>query len=95
MKPSGEFQSQVRFPLIWSGFEPRLKTRTATPGAAYYPFPAICGFAVFADSVLRLTLTSEHPSNVVNKFELHVLTNTSLILGGMTLILLQNSRFVF
>jgi hypothetical protein len=28
----------------------------------------ICGFAVFADLVLRLTLTSEHPSHMVNKF---------------------------
>jgi len=34
----------------------------------YYPFPAICGFALFADLVLHLTLTLEHPSHVVNKF---------------------------
>ena len=60
----------------------------------YYPFPAVCGFAVFADLVLRLTLTSDHPSNVVNKFELHVL-NASLIVGRMPLPSLQNSKFVF
>jgi len=36
-------------------------------------------FAVFVDSVLCLTLTSDHPSNVVNKFELHVLTNVKCL----------------
>ncbi len=41
----------------------------------YYPkFPGVCGFAVFADLVLCLTLTSEHPQTLVNKFELVVLT---------------------
>jgi hypothetical protein len=40
----------------------------------YYPFPAICGFAVFADSVLCLTLSPEHPQIRCINFELPVVT---------------------
>jgi len=48
------YQQRRSHPEIWnvySSFDFRI---------AYYPFPAICGFALFADLVFCLTLTSVH-----------------------------------
>ena len=38
-----------------------LCSRVALIRRGYYPFPLVCGFALFADSVFCLTLTSVHP----------------------------------
>jgi len=87
-------------PILWLSLDPHRSQGTETAKAGRWlsdqeVLSLVCGFAVFADSVLRLTLTSDHPSNVVNKFQFHVLTNASLIVGRMPLTSLQISKFVF